>query len=272
MKQKKMQLKTDETKNSVEVNNSVETKTNEINSIETNNFVESKNSIESKNPVESNPIEVNNPVEIKKNNSMNLLYIGLALIVLIIAFTSYFYFFVPVENYEFEVERNQVIFQSNLNPKELIQNFSNQKEFLLVIEVQEQGGVNQEMISSSILLTSIFSFNEKKTILVLKAMDFDSKEIIYCETNKGNILEQETLSKQECINYLNELNLPEINVLFPGASEGKAKVLLEENKFTIKTSSPKSALIASQTLLELLFEENNEALKEINDLASRIYS
>ena len=93
-----------------------------------------------------------------------------------------------------------------------------------------------------------------------------------CETNKGNILEGTNLVKQECVNYLNELNLPKIIVLFPSKKNEKVKVELKENEFIIKTTTLKSSLIASQSLLELLFEGNSNALNKINELASKVYN
>ncbi|MBN2127156.1 MAG: hypothetical protein JW703_02055 [Candidatus Diapherotrites archaeon] len=232
---------------------------------------------ESEQVIESNSSE-QKVQELKKEESkdfsfkINPLYAGIALFVLIIAFTSYFYFITPQENYTFIEERNNVIFQSNSNPKQLLTEFISNENFVLIAQLQEEGGVNQDMISSAILLNSIFTYNEKKTVLLFEVLDSDSKELLSCETNKGNVLEGVTLTKEECIQYLTELSLPEIKVLFPGAEDGKVKVLLEPNKFTIKTSSPKSAEIASSVLLELLFEGNADALNKINDLSSQIYS
>ncbi len=219
--------------------------------------------------------KINLSLENKKNsekiNSNNLLYLIVGLIVLIIVFSSYFYFTQPSKQFNFEIEKNNVVFQSNIEPKLLLSNFVNEKNFVLIVEMEEQGELNQQMISTAVLLNSVFVFNEKKVILVFKALNPETKELVSCETNKGNVLEETNLSKQECLNYLNELNLPKLIVLFPSQKNEKVKVLLKENEFVIKTTTPKSALIASKTLLELLFEDNEKTLNKINDLASKIY-
>lgn len=190
-------------------------------------------------------------------------------IVLILAFgaLAVLSFFKP---YQFVIDEKTVQFVSSEQPiAQGLKQFSQGNRFLVEIEAQEAGPLNQYMSNALNLFTVLLIANQKE-VTVLTFVKSGSNELLNCRTNRGDVLTDDELTVEECGLFEKAFVGNKVKVLLPDAKLSKTQVVVTANQVTILTKDPQDIAIASFSTLSKMFENASSQLDNINTLAGQI--
>jgi hypothetical protein len=172
------------------------------------------------------------------------------------------------QNYAFEENREGVIFRSNsTEPSVFLNEFIASNKVLVSVQFLEDGSITPQMTSALTLLSAIFSFNQKNTVLL--GQELSNGELKRCISNDGDKKEQREISAKDCLKELSDPFVPKVIVFLPDSSLSEPVVLIEERKVSIFSSTPENSFFACVKFLDVLFEGNKETVNLINELLSK---
>jgi hypothetical protein len=185
------------------------------------------------------------------NDKKAFFLIGFAVILLLILFYSLFFY----NPYKYSFVINDVPYNSNyFTPNGFFNVIKNESEVFVSPALNEKD-VSPIVVNAMQLWNVILNFQGTKVIQLVRV--FDDGQLVYCQTNDGNVELNKVLSKQDCEEILNG---KEWVVLI---NEGKIGVIIEENKVIISSPRDESSVINFIVIKEI-FPDAQQAFDIIN--------
>ncbi|MFH0954729.1 MAG: hypothetical protein V1777_01345 [Candidatus Micrarchaeota archaeon] len=176
-------------------------------------------------------------------------------------------FFKP---YAFELNEKSVSFVSNEQPvSDGLKQFGQGSDFLVAVETQVQGPLNQYM-SNSLNLFSVILIANHKEVTTLTLVKSGSNALLTCRTNRGDVLTDDELTVSQCELFEKEFEGKKIKVLLPNGALPKTQVVVSSNQVTVSPKNPQDIAIASFSTLVKMFENAQSQLDNINAVAGQI--
>lgn len=193
------------------------------------------------------------------------LVIGIIIIALIVVLSL-----ALIGSYSFVLAEKSVVFYSNDLPIEFgLEQIAKQKNFLVAVEINESGVLNQYMANSQNLFSVVLIGNKKNAVNLLKVVSPDTGELSYCRTNLGDVQKDEELSVEECNAMINEFDGVTIQVFFPDSSIGMAQVIVSDN-IELHPSDADNIGIATFSILTKMFSNATDVVTSVNQIVGEI--
>ncbi len=201
-------------------------------------------------------------------NKNQQIVVSAAVILLILLF-AYIIFQDMNKSYEFEIVEQNIKFASNNKiPGEYLSLLKNEKEFIISPAFYEQGPANAVMTNSLVLFNSILIANGKDVITLGRVVDPENN-LLYCQTNEGDVMVNEEIGIEECQNMLN-LDKVIILIEIPDETLEISEAILENNKITLKPNSFDEVSRVSFVVLQTMYSDSEEIIAKINEIMGRI--
>ncbi|NCP72463.1 hypothetical protein GW835_03690 [archaeon] len=170
--------------------------------------------------------------EIKKKSSIkrrNKLIVKLILITIVAILIALILSKIVVET-RTSFTNNDIDFKSvNFHIHEGFEIFGTDKNYLLVFNYYYQDtNYLSSVIDGLVFSQSMLSAKNKNTILLISVID-NENNLLYCQSNNGNVLENIELTSEECLSLL-DTNHSVIMVNYPFGDVEKSEVVLNLNE------------------------------------------
>jgi hypothetical protein len=212
--------------------------------------------------------------DIKKKSSIkkrNKLIIKIILISVVIVLIALILNQILMDNkYSFVDSENNINFTSQgIDIKKGFEQFGQDDNFLLVFNnYYNDGNYLSSVIEGLVFSQSILSAKNKNTILLISVVD-EENNLLYCQSNNGNVQENLELTKEECSSLL-DTDRSIIMVNYPFSTVKRSDVILNLDE-KLLVVNPKSSKVVYHSLyisLSQMFNDASEienALKDIQD-------
>ena len=189
------------------------------------------------------------------------------LILLIAVFALVYFLEIPTNSSGVEVE-GVVLTSTDATVVEHVKAFaSNEKFFVSGIVHDPVIEVDGLMFNSIALYLVVLNGNQKEVVQLMRVVD-SSNTLLYCLTNKGDLLTEETLGVEECNALIQAEGNAVVLIEIPDNSLQKPKITLSGNKAIIQGNSIGSLNNTSFTLLKAMFSNAEQVLARSNSLTS----
>ncbi|MBN1159658.1 MAG: hypothetical protein JXA43_00280 [Candidatus Diapherotrites archaeon] len=205
---------------------------------------------------------------------MNKLLVLSFLIVVVIAATSmYFLFFVdPYENYNYIYREKGAVFVSNeAPPVDLIHSYQDKPRFIIITRVDDTEYMPY-IAQVLVTLAPVATANEKNAIIVSEL--YEGNEMVSCSTNRGNVTVVDTLTGEECRDYLDDFGEDTVRIIFdiPNKMSNDIVVYVSPNELRAVLRQYEEMPEFAKFVSSAIFENTEEVLKKMNELAAHIGS
>jgi len=213
--------------------------------------------------------EITKKADIKKANKKITIFVLAFFISLIVLFISYNIYTYYLENkYEFKENESGIDFYSKELPiKEGLGQILDKQNILMSVNIYEKD-INKtlEITEVVILLNSILVSKNKNVITQINIVD--SKEnILNCTTNKGDIYTNETISKEECTEIINN---SEATIFFDLPDETRETSIVYlypfSNRIEIRSKNRDQLFISVYLILKSKYSDLEKTLLEIEEI------
>lgn len=190
-------------------------------------------------------------------------------LVLVIVFLSWFIFSNSFKEFAFEEQVEGVLFVSNLGkPLELLKAKEGVGSFVVSPAFFESGSASY-MSQSLALFNSVLIVKGKEVKTLGRVVD-SSGNLLYCQSNDGNYMENFRVEANEC---LQELGLASGTVLFvelPDSSLSMSTVEVYQEKVVLKPKDFSEVSRVSFVVLKSIFPDAEEVIKSINFVLDKV--
>lgn len=195
----------------------------------------------------------------------------LAVVILIIALAA-FVLQGQIPSYQFKAEQDNVEFYSTeMEPFEHLRLLSEKQDFLLVLSLKEQGSEINPILGQALNeLTVVLVANGKNVTTLAKAFDA-SNQLLYCQTNRGDVHTSDQISVEECRQMTSQLGsqvLVEINP--PNYLLPKSRVVLEPSQIKLQPKDKNDITRVPHTLLLALYPNTNNIINQANQTTQQV--
>lgn len=192
-----------------------------------------------------------------------------AAVILLILLFAYIIFQDVNKSYEYEFVEQNIKFASNYKPPgEYLSSLKNETGFIVSPTFYGRGPANAVMTGSLVLFNSILIANGKDVVTLGRVVDLENN-LLYCQTNEGDVLVNEAIEIEECQNILNADKVI-IFIELPNEDLEISNVILGENKITIMPNSFDEVSRVSFVVLKTMYGDSEEIIAKINEIMGRI--
>lgn len=193
-------------------------------------------------------------------------------IVALILAVLYFVILNPDLGNTYSVEEEGILFVGyGKPPADFFSEIRNSEKFVIAPQVAEEGTVNQYMGAALALFSAIISVKDKIVVSLPRVYN-DSGEMLYCQTNDGNVFVNRTVDLDECNSVLGGKNPNQINILieFPNTALPKSRVELKDYEITIKPRSYNEISRVSLVLIKVIYSDSGEIINRVNQELAKL--
>lgn len=220
--------------------------------------LEDNSKIEHKPVVEKSSNETNSKVE---NLYLKKFFIPTLIVVIIFVFVYLFFF---QNKYTFVVESNGITYYSNdYTPTTFFEEFK-QNKTIYVSPLANENGFHNLTANAMNLWLVVLTGNNINPVQLIRMEN--NGELIYCQTNQGDVMVSEQISAEECNAILNnsENAVVLINIT------GKNEVFMQKNKIIVNAQSENVVGQANFFVLKKGFSNAEEIVLKVNTGISNI--
>ncbi|MFH1587319.1 MAG: hypothetical protein ABID38_05660 [Candidatus Diapherotrites archaeon] len=193
-----------------------------------------------------------------------------AIVILLILAFAYIIFQDMNKRYEYEFVEENIKFASNYNPPgEYLISLKNENEFIISPTFYERGPATAIMTGSLVLFNSILIANGKDVVTLGRVVDPENN-LLYCQTNEGDVLVNEKIELEECKNMLNTDEKAIIFIELPNENLDISEAILEKNRITIRPNSSDEVSRVSFVVLKTMYSDSEEIIAQINEILGKI--
>lgn len=184
----------------------------------------------------------------------------------IIAFAVIILIIMQVTNpHPYSKEIDRVVFVSaKPNPLAQLEFLAERRLFIVSPELYPEGTANTYMTGPLVQFLTIFESKKRSTITIARAINPQTGELMYCQTNKGDERTNEELAPEDCKLQLSNPDYVKVYLSFPKANAAQSKVILEQNQITIQPASYNTMTSASITVLKQMYEDTEDIIDSVN--------
>ena len=214
--------------------------------------------------------------EIKKRSSIkrrNRLIIKIILTSVVVILIALIFNKILMDNkYSFVDSENNINFLSyGVAIEEGFEQFGQDENFLLVFNnYYNDDNYLSSVIEGLVFSQSMLSAKNKNTILLISVVD-EENNLLYCQSNNGNVQENLELTKEECISIL-DTNRSIIMVNYPFSTVKKSDVILnlDEKLLVVNPKLPKAVYHSLYVSLNQMFKDASEIEKALEDIQDKL--
>jgi len=129
--------------------------------------------------------------------------------------------------------------------------------------------VNLFMSNASNLFIVILTGNGKEVVQLYRVFD-ESNNLLHCETNYGDIMVQEQISAEQCLEMLESSESAKVLIDFPSSFVAGPVVRLSEKKAVVQSNGSDQLGSTSFTLLQAMFANADSVLAASNRLTEKL--
>ncbi len=208
----------------------------------------------------------NDSKSIKKNSSevnsnLKKFFIPSIITIIILAIVYLFFF---QNNYAFVVESNGITYYSNeYTPTTFFEEFKQNKTIYISPLANENGFHNLTANAMNLWLV-VLTGNNISPVQLIRVES--NGELMYCQTNQGDVMVSEQISAEECNAILNN---PENAIVLINIT-GKNEVFMQKNKIIVNAQSESVVGQANFFVLKKGFSNAEEIVLKVNTGISNI--
>jgi hypothetical protein len=208
----------------------------------------------------------NDSKSVKKNSSevnsnLKKFFIPSIITIIILAIVYLFFF---QNNYAFVVESNGITYYSNeYTPTTFFEEFKQNKTIYISPLANENGFHNLTANAMNLWLVVLTGNNISPVQLIRME---SNGELMYCQTNQGDVMVSEQISAEECNAILNN---PENAIVLINIT-GKNEVFMQKNKIIVNAQSESVVGQANFFVLKKGFSNAEEIVLKVNTGISNI--
>ena len=194
------------------------------------------------------------------------IYVILVFVIAVLAFVAFSGFQDP-----YLVSVDGVLFKGQgASPFELIPKLAKEGKFIVSAEIYQPGkAVNPLMSNASNLFVVVLIGNGKEVTQLIQAVD-ESGNLLFCETNFGDVKTQEQITVEQCNAMLNSSDKVVIEINFPNNELQSAVATVSENRIVVQSNSNAAINNSAFTVLQTMFSNAQDVLDKSNDLVKSI--
>jgi hypothetical protein len=187
-------------------------------------------------------------------------------VVILIIVLAFFVLQSQLQSFPFKAQQDGIDFYSTeMDPFQHLSQLRDKPSFLVVLSLQEEGGELNAITGQALNeLAVVLTANQKQIVTLAKVFD-SSNNLVYCQTNKGDIRTSESISPEECQATLSHLNNQVLIELYsPNYLLANSRVVLQPNQIRIQPKNKNDLTGVPHTLLTALFPNTNQLINQVN--------
>ena len=207
---------------------------------------------------------------LKKIAGKKVKIISILVIALILVFASLIaYELLFGYKYEFSSPDGFLFVSNEKNPETYLAALGEKHTFLVSPAMYESSTINNYMGNASNLFIVVLNGNDKNAVSLIRVFN-SANELIYCKTNLGDVKTEVTLSKDECLQFLDSSGAVKIIIDFPSEAEFLPRVVVSENELQVIAKDKDGVSMQSFAALKLMYPNAAEIIQKTNLLTQKV--
>lgn len=199
----------------------------------------------------------------------NFYYLVSFLLAIAIVGMAFFIFSSYSAQFAYSFESENVLFVSNtVHPGEFLSSVGS-KDYFMVSPAFYESGSTSFMTESLTLFNSVLIVKGKSVKTLARVVD-PQKNLLYCQSNDGNVLENFQVDTALCMQELGSFQGIVFEIELPDPSLSKSMVEISGNRVILSPKDYSEVPRVSFVVISTIFPDASEIIGSVNEVLSRV--
>ncbi len=194
-------------------------------------------------------------------------------IIIIVVLLAFIINKISIENrYSFTDKQTNIHFSSkDFHLKEGFEIFSKDQNYLVVFNTLENDSNYLSQVTDGLVYVQSMLFAKNKSTILLISTSDENKNLLYCQSNLGDIYENKELTVEECLELINnDYSTIFVDYAYPEYVSSEVTLNLAEKLLSIKPMSSKDAYYSLVISINYMFKDAHLIEQNLGDIQERI--